>query len=86
MNAPKPTIYDYEAAEEWFATNPDNRSWLEQLASIIARHMEPQRELLRELAEMNCYSMTDHVNGVFSAHPCGECLPCRARKLLEESK
>lgn len=55
-------------------------------AKTIMFYQRAERELLRELAEINCYSMTNHVNGVYNTYPCGECLPCRARKLLETNE
>jgi hypothetical protein len=78
----KPTNADVEAAKaicrrEYFKFD---RAVLTETATIIARHMQPERELLRELAAVVCSDANPH-----EGPRCGKCPPCRARKLLEEA-
>ena len=83
-NQPKPTKSDIAAAVEWFdgKESPEMQFAIQGLSKLIARHMEPERALLRELAEMNCFIPFGVVCNV---HALGEyaCIVCRARKLME---
>ena len=91
------TKRDVDAATECINTYRDELgSFIDApriFAITIARHMAPERELLRELAELPC--SCSRISREM-ATDCGqperegemwgdECFPCRARKLTEEA-
>lgn len=77
-----PTPSDIAAAKEIFDL------WIpapiEDYSEIISRHMQPERELLLELADMSCFKPWDCLcRDTTGGEP--DCISCRARQWKQEN-